>query len=343
MNARLRVGLTYNLKRITPQAGGVLDDEAEYDSPSTIASIAGALEAAGHEVVKLEADASLPEALLSARPDLVFNLAEGAGGAAREAHVPALLELLRIPYTGSDPRCLVVTLDKALAKAIVADAGVAVPRGVIVTSGAEDFPADFGAPLVVKPVAEGSSKGILASSFARTVDDALDVALTMARRYKQGALVEEFLPGREFTVAVLGNEDPLALPPMEIRFRDGLEAPIYTFDHKLAPCDDVSYDVPAKVSPELDRALRDLALRSFRALGCRDVARVDVRLDAAGRPRFIECNPLPGLTPGWSDLCLVTEATGMTYVELIARITSRAMDEARRARRETVDARAAHA
>jgi D-alanine-D-alanine ligase len=150
----------------------------------------------------------------------------------------------------------------------------------------------------------------------------------MAARYAQGALVEEFLPGREFTVAILGGPEPTVLPPMEVVFTTDAKYPVYSFDHKLEPTNEVRYDAPAKVSPELDRELRAVALRSFQALGCRDVARIDLRLDAAGTPRFIECNPLPGLTPGWSDLCLIADAAGIDYRALIARILAPAIERA---------------
>ncbi len=321
------IALAYNLKRVTPQLGGVLDDEAEYDGPATIKAIASAIASHGHDVVEIEADRTFPHAVLGLRPDVVFNVAEGAHGRSREAHVPSLLELLGIPYTGSDPASLVLTLDKAVAKAIAREAGVHTARSVVMTSGDEPLPSGFALPAIVKPVAEGSSKGVLPASVATTEPELRELARAMAVRYRQGALVEEFLPGREFTVAVLG-EPAVALPPMEVVLRTGTEHPVYSFDHKLEPNDEVRYEAPAQVSPELDRALRDLALRAFRALGCRDVARIDVRIDRDGRPAFIECNPLPGLTPGWSDLCLIADAAGIDYRALIGRILEPALRRA---------------
>jgi D-alanine-D-alanine ligase len=146
----------------------------------------------------------------------------------------------------------------------------------------------------------------------------------MAARYPEGALVEEYLPGREFTVAIVG-EPAVVLPPMEIVLRTGEDFPVYSFDHKLEPTDEVRYESPAKIAPDLDHALRQLALASFDALGCRDVARIDMRLDGEGRPSFIECNPLPGLTPRWSDLCLIAEPAGIGYDALIGRILAPAI------------------
>lgn len=322
----LRVGLAFNLKRLSPSAGCVQDDEAEYDAPSTIASIRSALESHGHVVVDLEADASFPSTLLASGVDVVFNVAEGAHGRSREAHVPSLLELLRVPYTGSDPTCMVLTLDKQLAKSVVQKAGVRTPPSVVMTTGDEPLPPDMRLPAIVKPVAEGSSKGVLPSSVATTESELRALAREMAGRYRQGALVEEYLPGREFTVGILGGPKPTVLAPMEVVFTTDDEHPVYSFDHKLEPTSEVRYEVPAKIGSELQREIIDLAERAFAALGCRDVARIDVRIDRDGHASFIECNPLPGLTPGWSDLCLIAEAAGIDYPTLIGRILQPAID-----------------
>lgn len=333
----MRIALAYNLKRVTPQLGGVQDDEAEYDGPATIRAIADAIASLGHEVIELEADRSFPRALLATQPDAVFNVSEGAHGRSREAHVPALLELLGIPYTGSDPSALVLTLDKAVAKAIVREAGVHTARSVVMISGDEALPEGFAFPAIVKPVAEGSSKGVLPANVATTELDARELARAIAERYEQGALVEEFLPGREFTVAILG-EPAVVLPPMEVVLRTGTEHPVYSFDHKLEPNDEVRYEAPADVTTELDAALRELALRAFEALGCRDVARIDIRLDRDGRPAFIECNPLPGLTPGWSDLCLIANGAGIGYRTVIERILEPALRRAHAAPMPVIEA-----
>lgn len=320
----LHVVLAYNLKRVKPERGGAHDEEAEFDSPSTIDAIAQAIESHGHVVTKVEGDASFPATVLALQPDVVFNVTEGTRGRSREAHVPAFLELVGIPYTGSDPAALVTTLDKGVAKSIVRAAGLHTPLSTVMTTGTEALPPGFTFPAIVKPVAEGSSKGVLASSVATDEREVRTLARRMAVRYSQGVLVEEFLPGREFTVAILG-EPAVVLPPMEVVLQTGEEFPVYSFDHKLEPTDEVRYESPAKVPPELDEALRRLALESFRALGCRDVARIDMRLDRDGRPAFIECNPLPGLTPGWSDLCLIAEPAGIDYRSLIARILAPAI------------------
>ncbi len=333
MSTLLRVALAFNLKRIKPGAGGAHDEEAEYDPPTTIEAIREAIASFGHEVVLLEADESFPRALLAAKPDIVFNVSEGARGRSREAQIPALLELLGIPFTGSDATAMVLTLDKDVAKSVVSKAGVRTPSGVVMVTGDEPWPAELALPVIVKPVAEGCSKGVLPSSVAETEDAARAIARQMAARYGQGALVESFLPGREFTVGILGDDagEPVVLPPMEIILSTGTPYPVYAFDHKLEPTDEVRYETPARVTPELERELRHVALTAFRALGCRDVARLDLRLDATGRVGFIECNPLPGLTPGWSDLCLMADAVGIPYRTIVGRILASAIGRAQKA------------
>ncbi|MFO0640419.1 MAG: hypothetical protein U0183_14465 [Polyangiaceae bacterium] len=326
----VRVGLTYNEKRIKPGQGGENDAEAEFDSPATIDAIAKAIASHGHEVVKLEATPELASTLGPDDVDVVFNVAEGLRGRNRESQVPALLELLDIPYTGSDPATLALALDKGLAKRVVGQAGIPTPRWTVLVTGRERLPKDLTFPVVVKPVAEGSSKGVLGKSVAYTEDEAREHAQAILTRYKQGALVEEFLPGREFTVALLGYPKPRVLAPMEIVFREDLKDPIYTFDHKLDANDEVRYEAPAKLEPKLLREIERVALGAFTTLGCRDVARIDLRLDAAGRPSFIECNPLPGLTPGWSDICLIANAVGLGYEALIGEILAPALRRSRK-------------
>ncbi len=331
----LSVGLTFNLKRQKPLPGGVADEEAEYDPPATIAAIRQAIESFGHEVVELEADTELPTKIGTSGVDVVFNLAEGIQGRSRESQVPALLELLGIPYTGSDPTSLSLALDKGLAKRVVRQAGVSTPAFVTLVTGRERVPRDFAFPAIVKPVAEGSSKGVISKSVVETETEMREVAREMIDKYRQPALVETYLPGREFTLGLLGERRPRVLPPMEIVFTDpGTKHPTYTFDDKLELGQKVRYEVPAKVDEVLLRELERVGRRCFVALGCRDVARVDVRLDGRGRVHFIECNPLPGLTPAWSDLCLVAEGAGMDYRTLIGEILAPAIRRLRHRERE---------
>ena len=333
---KLRVGLAYNLKRIVPTNPDDDDSEAEYDSATTIKSIHDAIASWGHEVIDVEATAEFPVAIPPLHLDAVFNVAEGIKGRNRESQVPAILELLDIPYTGSDPATLSLTLDKGLAKRIVSQAGVLTPEFLLMKTGRERLPRNLRFPVIIKPVAEGSSKGVSAVSIITDESRLRDVVPGMAARYRQPVLVEEFLPGREFTVALLGDRRPKVLPAMEIVYtKTDNPHNIYTFEHKLHPTGEVLYEAPAKLDPKTAKELEKAARTSFMALGCRDVARIDFRFDALGRPNFIECNPLPGLTPGWSDLCLIAEGAGMDYRTLIGEIlapTIRRAHDARKAR-----------
>lgn len=330
-----RVGLIYNLKRVKPTTDG--DQDAEFDSEETIAAIAAAIAEGGHEVVRLEANPELLRSLEAARLDVAFNIAEGLRGRGRESLVPALLEMLDIPYTGSDPTTLAVTLDKSLAKHIVRQAGVATPVSTVLTRRSQKLPTQLTLPAVLKPVAEGSSKGVSTTSLVHTEEELRARAGELLERYRQGVLVEQYVGGREFTVGLLGSaRRPEVLPPLEIVFTSDAPFHLYTFEHKQSESHEVRYEVPAQVDDALGERLARAARASYRALGCRDVARIDFRLDAEGQPCFIECNPLPGLTPGWSDLCQIATAAHLSYAQLIARILApalRRMHAQRRGRR----------
>jgi D-alanine-D-alanine ligase len=335
----LRVGFTFNVKRIKPQIDGRKDEEAEYDAPSTIQAVREAIAAAGHEVIDLEATSELPNVLGTTPVDLVFNMAEGIKGRNREAVVPALLELLDIPYSGSDPAALSIALDKALAKRIVRQHGILTPNFVTLQTGKERLPRELMKfPLIVKPVAEGSSKGVHHTSVVETEAELREAAREMIAKYDQPALVESYVAGREFTVGLLGERRPKVLPPMEVVFLAAEKHPVYSFEYKQDWSSKIRYDVPAHVEPSQLRALERAARECFIALGCRDVARVDFRMDEQGKVYFLECNPLPGLTPGWSDLVLIAKAAGIEYHALIAEILSGAIrryKERERERRES--------
>jgi D-alanine-D-alanine ligase len=323
----LRVGFTYNVKRIKPTWDAAEDSEAEYDSPSTLQAIREAIASWGHEVVDLEANSELPTVLANTPVDVVFNIAEGFKGRNRESQVPAILELLDIPYTGSDPATLSIALDKALAKKVVRQAGILTPNFQLMTTGKERLIKEFTSfPLIVKPVAEGSSKGVVSKSVCHSEQELREVVRELVQKYQQPALVEEYIGGREFTVGLLGERRPKVLPPMEIVFLDKEEKnPVYSFQHKLDWNGRIRYDAPARVDPAMLERLKSAARGAFMALGCRDVARIDFRMDEKGRVYFIECNPLPGLTPGWSDLVLIGQGCGMDYRTLIGEILSGAI------------------
>lgn len=323
----LRVGFTFNVKRIKPTVDGVEDSEAEYDSPTTLQAIREAIASWGHEVVDFEATPELPSRLISTPVDVVFNIAEGFRGRNRESQVPALLELLDIPYSGSDPATLSIALDKALAKRIVGQAGILTPAFQTMHTGKERLSREFSRfPLIVKPVAEGSSKGVVRRSVCQSEAEVREVVREIIARYQQPALIEEYVGGREFTVGLLGERRPKVLAPMEIVFTDTRDpTPVYRFEDKLESNERIRYDVPAKLDAGARERLKTAARGVFMALGCRDVARVDFRMDEKGRFHFLECNPLPGLTPGWSDLVLIAQGGGMDYRTLIAEILSGAI------------------
>jgi D-alanine-D-alanine ligase len=330
---RLRVGFTYNMKRVDSKGGN--DAEAEYDPPETIDAIAAAVESLGYEVVKLEANSELPQRLAEARVDLVFNIAEGLSGRNREAQVPALCELVGIPYTGSDSATLALALDKALAKRILRQHSILTPDFQVMETGREKLIPTLKFPLIVKPNAEGSSKGIASTG---VVDDepALRTAVReLLDRYRQPALVEEYISGREFTVGLLGDKRPRVLPPMEICFKDVSKTrPVYDYEIKQEWEKHVYYECPAKLAPAELRAVERAARETFMALDCRDVARIDLRMNAAGQVYVLEVNPLPGLTPDYSDLVLISKAAGIEYRTLIAEILAGGLKRLREKRRE---------
>ncbi|MBC7975652.1 MAG: ATP-grasp domain-containing protein [Myxococcales bacterium] len=328
----IRVGFTYNVKRSHDG-----DDEAEWDPPETIIAIANALARQGHIVVHLEATPDLPRVLAEADVDLIFNIAEGVEGRNREAQVPALCELLGIPYTGSDSATLAIALDKALGKKVLLQHDILTPKFQVMESARERLSPDMKFPLIVKPNAEGSSKGIGSTSVVDTEDDLRAAVKVCVERYRQPALVEEYIAGREFTVGLLGDKRPRVLPPMEIRFKKDTKRPVYDYAVKQEWEEHVYYECPAKLTEAEQKAIEKIARATFWALDCRDVARVDMRMDADGRIYVLEVNPLPGLTPGYSDLVLIAQAVGMEYDQLIAEIMVgglRRMKDKRREERE---------
>ena len=331
-NQPIRVGFTYNVKRSTDG-----DDEAEWDPPETIISIANALARQGHIVVHLEATPDLPRVLAEADVDLIFNIAEGVEGRNREAQVPALCELLGIPYTGSDSATLAIALDKALGKKVLLQHDILTPNFQLMESARERLSPDMKFPLIVKPNAEGSSKGIGSASVVDTEEELRAAVKSCVERYRQPALVEEYIAGREFTVGLLGDKRPRVLPPMEIRFKKDPARPVYDFAVKQEWEEHVYYECPAKVTEAELKAIEKIARATFWALDCRDVARVDLRMDAEGRIYVLEVNPLPGLTPGYSDLVLIAQGIGMEYDQLIAEIMAGGLRRMREKRREKTE------
>ncbi len=336
---KVRIGFAYNVKRPGGKALG--DAEAEYDSPATIAAITAALESLGHEVVQLEANGDLPTRLKEAQVDLVFNIAEGVSGRNREAQVPALCELCGIPYTGSDAATLSLALDKALTKRLLKQRNIMTPDFQVFQTGREKISPTLRFPLIVKPIAEGSSKGIAGKkSVVDDIPSLRKVVDELIKLYRQPALVEEYITGREFTVGLLGERRPRILPPMEIVFNDQNDRrPVYDYTYKQDWDSRVSYQCPAKLTPKELKAVEKAALETFLALDCRDVGRIDLRMDAHGNVYVLELNPLPGLTPDWSDLVLIGKAINMDYRTLIAEILAGGLKRLREKRRGTMPPR----
>lgn len=326
----MRVGVAFNLKSPHPEDLILDDSQAEFDSPATVQAILDAVADLGHEPIGIEANTDFAHKVSAEAVDVIFNIAEGIRGRNRESQVPSVLELLDIPYTGSDPSCLCLTLDKALAKSIVHQAGVPTPRWFLLSTGKERIPKDITYPLMVKPLAEGSSKGVGRASVVETELALRTIVSEMIRRYRQPALVEEFVGGREFTIGLIGEKIPRVLPVMEVLFTDStVTNPIYGFEQKMADASGVSFQCPAELDASLKKTLAAQAKTAFRALGCRDVARIDFRMDQSGHAHFIECNPLPGLAPNFSDLAVIATHAGISYTELVGEILSPALRRAR--------------
>lgn len=324
----LRVGLLYNLgKDELPGEDEPPDIHAELDGEETIESLTDAISQAGHEVMKVEANEFAWPILRNGRLDIVFNMAEGLGGESRESHFPAILEMLGIPYVGSGILSLALSLDKPMAKRVFRAEGIPTPAFEVVETGAVADARHLRYPLFVKPAHEGSSMGIGPTS---VVGDrpALDQMVAHVHRwYRQPALVEEFLSGREFTVGILGNGEPHFLPIIEVNFEPCPpdHGRVYSYQFKREWDDGKYYLCPAPVTAVEMELLRSTALRGSRALGCLDVVRVDLRLDEDGVPNVLEVNPLPGMRPGFSDLPRMAEVAGMTYPELVNRILDEAL------------------
>ncbi|MEM2914890.1 MAG: ATP-grasp domain-containing protein, partial [Candidatus Bathyarchaeia archaeon] len=305
-----------------------------FDDEETVDAIAEALEIGGSHVIKIEADEEAYNKLRKSKLDIVFNIAEGIRGESRESHIPAILEMLGIPYTGSGPLTLAVALDKALTHQVLSVNGVPSPSFQVFTEADGKIDKDIMFPLVVKPLAEGSSKGIRNSSLVKDEQSLRKQAKWVIETYKQPAIAEEFLPGREFTVGLIGNGEPQVLPIVEILL-DKLPreaSPLYSYEAKWVwdvPEKPLNiFHCPAKISNELENEIKNIAIKAFKVLNCRDLCRMDIRLDKNNKPRVLEVNPLPGLIPdpdAHSCLPEAARAAGFTYEQLICTILWQAL------------------
>ena len=324
----MHIALTYDLRADYLADGLTPEETAEFDSPETIAALEDTLAALGHVVTRVGNIKALVRALAAGeRWDLVFNIAEGLHGTGREAQVPALLDAYRIPYTFSGPLVMALTLDKAVTKRVVRDAGLATAPFAVAATVADLADIALPYPLFVKPNAEGSSKGVTARSRVETPADLRVACEALWQQFRQPVLIETYLPGRELTVGLLGaGATTQVIGVAEVDFRPHSETTGRTFANKQTHEAASDYRL---ATGKLADAAADLAVRVWQILGCLDAGRVDIRCDAAGIPQFIEVNPLSGLRPGYSDLPVLAAQAGMTYENLIAGIVSAALQRSR--------------
>jgi len=325
------IGLVYDLRSEYLAEGYSEADVAEFDSDSTIDALHEAIASLGFTVDRIGHGRRLAERLVAGDSwDLVFSIAEGLRGRSREAQVPALLEMYGVPYVFSDPLTCAATLDKAVAKKIVAADGVRTPGWVVVRCLPDvRLVADRGLhyPLFVKPLAEGTGKGVDGRSRIHSLSELREACRRLLDEYHQPVLVESYLSGREFTTGILGTgEHARVLGTLEIIIREGAPEQDYSYLVK-EECEKFVEYLPAG-DESLVRAVESLALAAHRSLECRDASRVDIRVDAEGYPCFLEANPLPGLHPTHSDLPMIATSVGMSYASLLGEIIASAMRRA---------------
>ena len=317
----MKIGITYDLRDDYRAAGFSEEETAEFDRNDTIRAIVDTLQNLGYEVDCIGNYEALIRRLLAGnRWDLVFNIAEGLRGFGREGLVPSLLDAYEIPYTFSDPLVLSLTLHKAMAKRVVRDLGIPTPDFFVIEREKKEIIGNFPFPLFAKPVAEGTSKGINAASKILNTSQLTDVCNRLLHQFKQPVLVETYLPGREFTVGIVGSgRQARAIGVMEVILKDNAEVGVYSYTNKEQYEELVEYRITDDITAH---RTEKLALAVWHGLGCKDAGRVDFRVDKKGLPNFIEVNPLAGLHPEHSDLCIIASKVGMTYQELLETILS---------------------
>ena len=326
----MRIGLAYDLKEVMSVVQDSPEDALEeYDSLETVEIITVALENKGHSVVRLGGGEQFLDNIRHRDVDVVFNIAEGRGSyRSREAQAPSVLEMLDIPYTGSDPMCLAVCLDKPITKKLVAADGIITPKWLSIASEQElrGTPWEgFPFPVIIKPAYEGSSKGIRLTSLAYSAEQAQEEALRMLERYRQPVIVEEFIDGDEVTVGIIGNNSPRIAGIMRVVPRKKNGHFIYSLEVKRDYLNMVDYECPAHLDLEAMEKLAEYSLKVFKSLGCRDFARVDFRVSPEGIPYFIEINPLPGMGT-YSDLIIMAKMMGWKHEEVIGAVLDAALE-----------------
>ena len=320
----MRIGLSCDLKDTVRLEMAAADDALEeYDSVETVNIIRSSLENLGHTVITLGGGKEFLAKVVDENVDIIFNIAEGRGTyRSREAQVPAVLEMLNIPYSGSDPQCLSICLDKPLTKTLVNLAGINTPKWRVVKTEDQLKSSewqDFTFPAIVKPTFEGSSKGVRATSLVTDIDEAFGEIHRQLINYRQPVMIEEFIDGDEVTVGIVGNSPPEVLGIMRILPRDKRNNFIYSLEVKRDWERLVDYECPAHLDEEMLLRIKENSLKIFDVLGCRDFARIDFRISKDGIPYFIEINPLPGLGT-YSDLVIMALKLGWTHYGLITTV-----------------------
>ena len=320
----MKIGITYDLREDYLIEGYGEEETAEFDRAETIEAIDQTLKELGYRTDRIGHLKSLTRRLAAGdRWDLVFNIAEGLRGFGREAQIPALLDAYDIPYTFSDPLVLALTLHKGMTKHVIRDMGIPTPDFAIIEKEDQITGICLSYPLFAKPVAEGTGKGITAASKINTEKELVEVCRMLLTVFKQPVLVESFLPGREFTVGIIGTgKDAIATDTMEVCLKAQAEPDVYSYINKENCEELVEYRL---VYDEEAQQVRETALSAWRGLGCRDAGRMDLRSDRSGRPNFMEVNPLAGLHPQHSDLPIIFSLMGKTFHQLIDRIMHSAL------------------
>jgi D-alanine-D-alanine ligase len=327
----MKIGLAFDLKdSIITEQNCPEDILEEYDAPETIERIASVLENNGHEVYRLGGGRHFIENILSTHVDFVFNISEGLGAyRSREAQVPSILEMLNIPYAGSDPLCLAVSLDKPLTKKIASLSGIITPRWRVINENKDIYTNnwnEFPFPAFIKPAHEGSSKGIRLISRVNNEAELIKLAPELFRNYRQPVLVEEFIEGDEVTVGIIGNSPPAILGIMRVLPRQKTTDFIYSLEIKRDWENLVDYECPAQLKDDTLKKIEAFSLRIFKELDCHDFARIDFKLNREGEPYFLEINPLAGLNPKSSDLPIMAGKQGRKYDDLIVDILNTALE-----------------
>ncbi len=329
----MRIGIAFDLKEDYNKSWDLPEDiYEEFDVEETISAIENVLKGLGHEVVKLYGGKKFLENILKEKVDIVFNIAEGFGTRSREAHIPSILEFLGIPFTGSDPLTLALTLDKTMTKRVALSEGIRTPEFIEieysdVNSETNEIFNKLEFPLIVKLSREGSSIGLRRNSKVRNFDE-LFLKIKELSIYKQPILVERFLDGKEITVGVIGNgKKARVLGMMEIAPRNSAKEDfIYSLEVKKNWREEVDYIVNPEIPENVKKEIEDMALKIYNILGCRDIARIDFRLDSYFFPYFLEVNPLPGLNPEYSDLPMISRGYGIPYEKLIEEILNSTLE-----------------